>query len=870
MRAIRQRIEYQREPMGIDLKTPRIFWNCTDGIRQTAYRIVCRTDDGDLLWDTGKHVGSTMRVRYAGKELESRMRVCVCVKLWDEEDAEGDWSDPAWFEMGLLEETDWKASWITGNYKVNPKLRYPVDCFQKKIYLQEPFRKARLYAAACGLYEVRINEKKAGDVVLAPGITDYRKRVHYQTIDVTDLLKEGENILTAELADGWYRGSVGAMGVRNQYGTETKLLAQLEVTLEDGSSLVFGTGADWNWSDDGPVRFADLKDGERVDARKEPSFDGTAKVTSHPVVPTAGNNMPVREHETFTPVMTESPNGNRLLDFGQNIAGYLAFRLQAHAGDHIRLRFGEMLDADGNLTLKNIQCVRGSRISPLQEIDYICREGENVYRTRFAVFGFRYAEVITELPLDDAAFMSIAVYSDIEETGTFSSSNPLLDRFVDATRWSAKNNSLDLPTDCPTRERQGWTGDAQIFFDTAAYLFDYAAFSEKYLDDIYDLQEKNGRLPQIAPYGGVEAYMRPMDGSVGWADAGILIPYFFYRMYGDKTILAKYYTRMRRYAQFMIRRCGKWGGLLATPVRVKGEAKKYLINCGQSYGEWLEPVEVHPFDWKEMAAPHPEVSTAYTSYVMGVMGDIADLLGEEKDAAVFRKYQNGCKKAYQAMSDLAEFTLDTDRQARLVRPLALHLLADYQEKYAKDRLLQAMENYGWRLGTGFLSTPLIMDVLTDIDPEAAYRLLENEEMPGWLFMPKNGATTVWENWEGDIAGDQAASLNHYSKGAVCAWLFGTMCGIRPDCYVDGKRKNHFTIAPVPGGHFTHAEAVWNSVLGEVKSGWERVAGDDGHGAGGRIRYQVSVPANCTATLILPGEEPEELSAGTYVRETVSE
>lgn len=867
MKAVRLRIEYLREAMGIDRKNPRIFWNCEGGIRQSAYRILCETDGGELLWDTEKRAGSTMRVRYAGKELESRMRVAVRVKLWDEDDVEGDWSEPFWFEMGLLEASDWQASWITGSYKVNPKLRYPVDCFRKKIYLQEPVRKARLYVTACGLYEFQINGKKAGDIVLAPGITDYRKRIHYQTIDVTGLLQDGENVLTAELADGWYRGSIGAMGVRNQYGTVTKLLAQLEVTFEDGSSLIFGTGADWNWSADGPVRFADLKDGEKVDARMVPTFSGMAKVTSHPVTPSAGNNMPVREHETFTPVMTKAPDGNWLLDFGQNIAGYITFRLQAHAGDHMRLRFGEMLDADGNLTLRNIQCVRGDRISPLQEVEYLCREGENCYRTRFVVFGFQYVEVSTALPVEAADFMAVAVYSDLEEIGTFSSSNPLLDSFVKATRWSAKNNSLDLPTDCPTRERQGWTGDAQIFFDTAAYLFDYAAFAEKYLDDIYDLQEKNGSLPQIAPYGGVELYMKPMNGSVGWADAGILIPYFFYRMYGDRTILAEYYAQMRRYAQFMIRRCGKWGGPLAAPVHVKGEAKKYLVNRGQSYGEWLEPAEVHPYDWKEMAAPHPEVSTAYTSYVMGVMEEIAELLGKEEDAAIFRKYHDGCKMAYEAMAELPEFTLDTDRQARLVRPLALDLLNESQEAFAKKRLIQAMEHYGWRLGTGFLSTPLIMDVLTAIDPEAAYRLLENEEMPGWLFMPKHGATTVWEGWEGPVAGDRAQSLNHYSKGAVCAWLFGTMCGIRPDCYADGKRKNHFTIAPVPGGHFTHAEAVWNSVLGEVTSSWERIAGDDEKGTGGRIRYQITVPANCTATLILPGEEPEELEAGSHERYT---
>lgn len=256
---------------------------------------------------------------------------------------------------------------------------------------------------------------------------------------------------------------------------------------------------------------------------------------------------------------------------------------------------------------------------------------------------------------------------------------------------------MDVPTDCPTRERHGWTGDAQIFFETANYLFDYAAFSRKYLRDIYDWQKKSGRLPQIAPYGGVDFYMWTMNGSVGWSDAGILIPYRFWKMYGDKQILIHCYERMKRYAGFMMHRCGKLG-LMAKPLGLKGEAKKCAVNCGQSFGEWAEPAEVHPNDWKDMVAPHPEVSTAYTSYVLGCMAEIAEELGCNEDAVTFRKYSNGSRKAYQAMASTDDYSLDTDRQARLVRPLAFDLLNEKQTRYAQERLIQAMENYGWRLG----------------------------------------------------------------------------------------------------------------------------------------------------------------------------
>ena len=337
-----------------------------------------------------------------------------------------------------------------------------------------------------------------------------------------------------------------------------------------------------------------------------------------------------------------------------------------------------------------------------------------------------------------------------------------------------------------------------------------------------------------------------MNGSVGWSDAGILIPYRFWKLYGDKQILIDYYDRMKLYAGFMMNRCGKMG-LMAKPLALKGEAKKYAVNLGQSFGEWAEPAEVYPNDWKDMVAPHPEVSTAYTSYVLGCMAEIAEELGYSEDAANFRKYSDGCKKAYQAMAEMVDYTLDTDRQARLVRPLAFDLLDEKQTEYARERLIQALENYSWRLGTGFLSTPLILDVLANYDLNAAYRLLENEEMPGWLFMPKNGATTIWESWEGTQAQGGIASLNHYSKGAVCEWLFKTMCGIRID------RENHFIICPKPGGSFTHVKISYNSIYGTVGSGWEKT--ETGY------RFRIIVPCNATATVIMPDGTIRNVTAG---------
>ena len=839
MKAIRLRTEYLFDPIGIDVQQPRLMWNCEGGVKQTAYQITSGK------WDSGKVESAAMQAVYP-RPLSERERVNWRVRLWDENGAPGDWSE-AFFEMGIR---SWQARWITGDYKVDPKKRYPVDCFRKRFTVEKPVRSARLYITACGLYEARLGGERVGDFIMAPGYTDYRRRVQYQSYDVAALLRQGRNELTVQLADGWYRGSCGANGIVNQYGTETKLLAQLEITAEDGSVQTVVTDGSWDWSNDGPIRFADNKDGELVEGFRVPLWRGKAKLTKHAVVPTASNNVPVREHERFTPTLLTTPSGKTVLDFGQNIQGYASFRLHAKAGQRVFLRFGELLDQDGEFTQANIQLANRGKTTPLQQVEYYCKEGLNEYKTTFAVFGFQYVLVETELPFKPEDFTAVAVYSDLERTGWFSSSGELLNRLFASTVWSAKGNHLDIPTDCPTRERHGWTGDAQLFFTSASYLFAFAPFARKYLHDVYDWQRRGGRLPHIAPEGGSDFYMWTMNGSVGWSDVGVLIPWRYAEIFGDESILREYYDGMAKYARFMEKRVGKTTPIFSEKLRLSGEAQKYLVNMGQGYGEWAEPVDVGGgFRWQDFVAPHPEVSTAYTAYIMRLMSEIAARLGHTEDAKEFGRYAEGCKKAYRELVSGGAYSLDTDRQAQLVRPLYMELLDEEQTEFAKKRLILALEHYGWRLGTGFLSTPLILYVLADYDLDAAYKLLENEEIPGWLSMPKAGATTIWESWEGPNSQEGVASLNHYSKGAVVEWLFSTMCGIR----VAGE--NRFTLAPRPGGSFTHAEAAYNSVYGRVESRWEK--------RDGQTVYTFSVPANCEAAILLPGGTRETVAAGEY-------
>lgn len=848
MKAINLKTEYLVNPIGIDIDPPRLMWNCVGGVKQTAYRIVAKTD-GETVWDSGKILSDCMHADYPHK-LKSRQRVEWTITLWDENDQAGE-SSQAFFEIGLLSANDWQAKWITGDYRVNKKKRYPVDCF-KKSFNAIGVQSARLYISACGIYEAKINGQRVGEFILAPGSTDYRKRIQYQVYDVTDLIKSGNNDLTVELADGWYRGSSGAKGRVNTYGKQTKLIAQLELSNKNGKLTAICTDGTWAWSNDGAIEFADLKDGERVNANKTPSYSGKAKEVKFTANLTASNNVQVKEREVFTPEeLIITPSGKKVLKFPQNLSGYISFKLNAHKGDKIHIVLGEMLDKNGELTLENVQCIHKGKRTPLQEFDYICKEGVNEYRPKFFYGGFQYAQIDTTVPFDKENFEAIAVYSAFEETSAFECSHPLINQFYHNTVWSLKSNSTDIPSDCPTRERMGWTGDSQLFFNTASYLADYAAFARKHVKDIYDRQWKNGRLPQIAPFANEDWFMWVMNGSVGWACAGVYIPYYFYKKYGDKRILEENYEGMKRYANFMIRRAGKWGGPYAKPMHLSHKNRKFAVNAGQSYGEWAEPNDVCAFKWYDFAAPHPEESTAYTYFTLKHVLEIADILGkkEDKTLAKIKKYSDGAKRAYQELVTKKNFNLDTDRQAKLVRPLYMGLLSKEQEEFAKKRLITAMENYGWRLGTGFLSTPFILDVLADLNVEHAYKLLENEQCPGWLFMPKNGATTIWESWEGNMTSDKGiASLNHYSKGALCEWLIGSMCGIK----VAGENK--FTIKPTPGGTLTYAKASYQSVYGQVESGWEK--------KDGKTVYSVKIPCNCTVEIILP-IGTQTVGAGIY-------
>lgn len=848
----RLRTEYLTDPIGIDHTAPRLFWTCEGGLAQSAYEIVARRD-GDAIWETGRVDSADMTgIAWGGPRLGSRDLVEWSVRVWDENGEAGDWAS-ATFEVGLLAERDWTATWITGDYRPRRKDRYPVDSFRTRFEARDVVT-ARLYITACGLYEATLNGKRVGDWIMAPGFTSYDRRLQYQTYDVLDLLRAGDNVLDVDLADGWYRGAVGAMGIRNAYGDETKLLAQLELTAADGSRRVIASDDTWQWCDDGPLRFADMKDGEIAHLGRTPSFGGSARTTSNPVVPSASDNVAVREQERFTPTITRTPSGRQLLDFGQNIAGYVELTVAAHAGQRLFAQFAEHLDEHGELDMASIQVRAGKpTASPKQEISLLLADGENRYKTRFAVFGFRYAAVDTDLELVPEDVTAIAVYSDMAQTAYFDSSHDGINQLVKNTLWSMKGNFLDVPTDCPTRERAPWTGDVQIFTRTGSYLMDTSAFLRKWLRDLRDVQGADGKVPCHAPsvhnnefIPGID-FIRRMDGAAGWADSAVLVPVRLYELFRDEQILRESYASMKAHVEFQITRTGRTG-MFGKPFPKPD--KRYISNVGQAFGEWLEPKDVYQQSViQDFMAPHPEEATAYLAHVCGLMIEVARLLGHDDDIPLYEEYHRGSTAAY-----VNQFTpIDTDRQSKLVRPLALGLLDRSVDEALAERtfarLVDSIERRDHRIGTGFLSTPLILPLLTERGrTDVAYRMLENEQEPGWLFEVNQGATTVWEEWNG------ASSQNHYSPGSVCQWLFETACGID----VTGERE--FTIAPQPGGSLTHASLRFDSVYGSVFSGWER--GDD------RVTYRVVVPPNTTATIVLPTGERRHVGAGEWEFETV--
>ncbi|MBR3271318.1 MAG: family 78 glycoside hydrolase catalytic domain [Clostridia bacterium] len=844
MKAQRLKINYRTAPLGIDDATLRITWNCQGGVRQTAYEIEAGS------YHSGKVASSDMNALLPLTPA-ARERVTVRVRLWDETDTPGDWAETC-FERGLPA-AKWHAKWIGTGRKAG-KDRLPAEYFRKTFSAKSAVVCARLYATACGSYTASLNGVKLPGV-LAPGSTEYGKRLYYQTYDVTALLEQ-ENTLVFTLTDGWYMSKLGFLGQHNRFGNQRKLLCCLVMAYADGTQDTIVSDETFTCACDGPIRYADLKDGEVFDARMTPSFTEPVKVLTHSVVPTASPLEPIQEHERFSATLLQTPSGKTVLDFGQNMAGYVSFIDRGRAGDVIRLQLGEVLD-HGEFSRETLLQEGTPEIR--QEIVYTSDGKGGTFRPEGFYSGFRYALVEAPYAIDPQDFTAIAVYSALDFTGSFECSNLLLNRFHQNTLWSLKSNFVDVPTDCPQREKSGWDGDAQVFLPTAAYMTDPAAFFRKWLRDLRDCQRKDGRVANVSPSVHPFQDREPLSGAVGWADAAVIIPYTVWKLYGDERFLSDNLDLMRGWANY-VKKAAKNKTLkrlsifppankMFGPYYVsKSPLEQYVIESGQHWGEWLEP---DADSIGEMRQPKPELTSAYTAYSMRLFAEMLDALGLMDEANDARAFSDGAKRAYNRYF-VKDGHINAPRQAPMVRALALGLL-DGEDKasVAADLNRSAIER-SYTVGTGFLSTPFVLGVLTENGYlDTAYKMLENTTAPGWLAMVTGGATTVWENYVmfDENGHPKRSSMNHYSPGAVCAFLYNTVCGIR----VAGK--NRFAIAPQPGGTLSHAKAVYNSPFGTVESAWTRT--------GTQTRFTISVPANTTAAVVLPDGTTHEINAGRY-------
>ena len=873
MRAVSLKTEYMRTPCGIDIVKPRLSWICADGFRQTAYEIHA-VSGGTELWNSGRIESSKM---YAFLEtgLQSRQLVEWRVRLWDENGETGTWSEAAFFEMGLLKREDYAAQWINPEPACDPTVHKPASYLRKSFSVPYQFKQARLYITAHGLYEASLNGVRVGNFVLAPGSSSYDKRLHVQTYDVTDLLRPGENKAEVILGDGWYRSCSGVDGDRNLYGEDVALYFQLEV---DGKAVCLSDES-WEATQNGPIRMNDMQQGEIVDARLEPPTGwhgvrvedfGTANLC-------ASNSVPVTEHERFVGKLITTPNGESVLDFGQNLAGYLEFTLTAHAGDRLTLTCGETLDENGNFTQENFQDrKRHKEGGTRQQVEFTCKEGENHYKTKFSIWGFRYAKVETDIDLSGAVFTAIAVYSDMERLGWFDCANADVNKLVENTLWSMKSNFCDVPTDCPTRERAAWTGDMGVFVDTGLYLADCYPIVRKWLGECRLNQYPDGKVANIAPKNNRPTFTTELlAGSVGWGDASILVPWALYQRNGDPRILEENAEMMRRWYAYLESRAGQkqaspnmdaipeqYRAMLKNmPPETMAEMMKkfapskrpenpyaaFAIETGTDYGEWCEP-DVDAVG--SMGRPQSKVATAYYARSGELLAQISEILSDADGADRYAQIAEGAKKASHFLA-APDGSLHSDRQAEYVRAISFDLLSEEEKRQAAKELNELVIRNGYHLNTGFLSTPALCPVLAEYGyTETAYRLLLQDTLPSWLYEVRKGATTIWEEWDGvNEKGEVKASLNHYSKGAVCGWLFAGVCGIR----VEGER---ICIAPQPHPLLGRASVRYLSPLGEIESAWCY----DGNG---KLTYTFKVPCNAQAEIKLPDGRRVTLGPGEH-------
>ena len=840
--------EYKKNPIGIDARRPRLGWQIRSaqrGVVQSAYQIrVARSEQGlgsagETVWDSGKVTSDeSVQCVYAGASLQSGQRYHWQVRIWDGGGAASDWSAPAYWEMGLLESTDWQANWIEPDLQEDTSKSGPVAMLRGVFTLSEDVQQAHAYVTSHGLYEMRLNGRRVGDQLFTPGWTSYNKRLQYQTYDVTSLVRRGDNAVGVLLGNGWYRGNVGFTGQRNRYGKTLAALMQIKVTYKSGKVETATTNRTWK-STTGPILMSEIYHGETYDARlektgwAEPGFDdhdwsGTkvASYSKDTLIAPAGP--PVRKIEELKPVkIFKTPGGDTVADMGQNMVGWVRLTVQGPAGTTVTLRHAEVLDRQGNFYVQNL---RGAG----QKVQYTLKgRGVEVFEPHFTFQGFRYVAVDGypgELGPD--ALTGIVIHSDITPASEFETSNQLINQLQHNIIWGQKGNFLDVPTDCPQRdERLGWTGDAQVFSRTAAFNMDVAGFFTKWLKDLAADQYESGSVPHVIP-DVLGRANKPAGGSAAWADAAVIIPWNMYLSYGDKRILEEQYPSMARWVEYERVRAGD----------------DFIWDGDFHFGDWLAYATTRA-DYPGATTGKDLIATAFFAHSTDLLARIARVLGKQEDAAKYSDLLLKIKGAF-----CREYVTETGRiaentQTAYAVALQFDLLPETLRPVAARRLAQEIRERK-HLTTGFVGTPYLCHVLSRYGYlDEAYMLLNREEYPSWLYPVKQGATTIWERWDGQkpdgsFQDKGMNSFNHYAYGAIGEWMYRVMAGIEIDEQAPGYK--HVLIQPRPGGGFTNVRASHISMYGKVGSAWNL--------KDGRFELAVEIPANTRATVRLPNAD----------------
>lgn len=838
--------ENKSNPVEVEEQAPRFSWQLSATQRntmQTAYAIQVweAGNKKNTVWNSGKIMSDqSVYVPYAGKALQSGKKYNWSVQVWDNHTTQPASSEAGSFQMALLQNTDWKAKWIEPGYTEDSVMR-PSPLFRKQFAANKKIVSATAYITAHGLYEAQINGKRISDAYFTPGWTAYKKRLQYQAYDVTALLQKGVNAIGVTLGSGWYRGVIGFSNNRNVYGKDIALLFQLTINYSDGSTEQVVSDDSWK-SSTGAIRYSEIYNGETIDAREEkngwtlPGYDDSqwsgVKTATHPMnVLVATYNEPIRRKEVFQAKrIITTPTGEKVIDFGQNLVGWVTLKVKGKEGDKIVVSHAEVLDKTGNFYTTNLRAAKA-------QDTYILKGGEEeIFEPHFTWHGFQFIK-LEGYPgeLKPENFTAVALYSDMPTTGTFSSSHPLVNQLQHNIEWGQKGNFLDVPTDCPQRdERLGWTGDAQAFSRTAAFNMNVHNFFTKWLKDVEADQLPTGSVPFVVPnvLGAGSA------GSAGWADAATIIPWNVYLAYGDKKVLENQYNSMKAWVGYM-----------------RNNSTDFLWNKGFHFGDWLFYRPHDDNDGKSAVTDKYLIAQCFYAHSTQLLINAARVLGKTEEVSSYETLLKNIKAAFGKEYLTATGRLVSSTQTAYVLALNFDMLPENLRAQAAERLAANVKDYGNHLTTGFLGTPYLCHVLTRFGYiDLAYKLLLQETYPSWLYPVKMGATTIWERWDG-IKPDgtfqvpSMNSYNHYAYGAIGDWMYRVMVGL--DTYEDGTGYKHSKIEPHIGGGFTNASASLQTYYGKLSNSW-KLSGD-------QLVMEVEVPANTTATVFVPAKSADAIT-----------